>query len=870
MTIEELRVLITAKTEGLREGINKATSRLKGFKKSSDDASSAVNKNVQNMKNQYDQLIKKLDNVNAQAELQQRKLAELREKYSRFSVLGKDSPKATKLQEQILRTESRLYNLISTSDKTASKISDLEEKMNSAGVSTEKTSDKFKSLKDKLEQIRGKFQQTGRSAEKSTGKIAGFSNMLNRSFMRILKRIFIYNLIYKMIRGLINYMNGALKTNNQFANSLNAIRTNLRVAFQPIYDFILPAINALMRGLATLTTYIANFTSALFGKTYKQSYDAAKGIETAKKAMDGYGSSAKKTKGQLASFDEINVLNTDKEESGGGSKDFEMSMPEMEKFEFGWVDKLKEKLEPTIEAFQRLIRSLEPLKAFVAQGAIDFYNKFLVPVGNWTFGEGLPRFIDAITNGLGKIDWSRINDSLNRLWEALTPFTINVGEGLLWLWENVLVPFGTWIGNEIVPRFLELLANVLNILNITIEAFKPFGQWLWKEFLKPIAEWTGGKILEILDWLNEKLKNIGNWMKEHMPLMETIASVLGIIAVSIGIVKGAIIAKTTAINLAKGAWVLFKGALAALTGPIGVTVLAISGIVAILIGLWKTNEEFRENVKKIWEQIKEIYKIATEFIKNKIIEEFNKIKEFWEKHGEKIKSITKIVWDGIGNFINSALKIIQGLLDIFIGVFTGDWDRMSEGLKKIWSGMWNAIENIVKTAWGVLSTAFGDLYKNISSWFTGLAKDALGWGKNVISGFADGIRSMVGKVGDAAKSVAGKVSDLIGFHSPTKEGPGRDADRWMPNLMNMLAEGIEDNVYKVSAAVDITANTLSGVQKADNTSSIINAISGALGNSNSSGDTTIIVKIGEETLTEKVISNINRQNRISGKTVITV
>ncbi len=44
----------------------------------------------------------------------------------------------------------------------------------------------------------------------------------------------------------------------------------------------------------------------------------------------------------------------------------------------------------------------------------------------------------------------------------------------------------------------------------------------------------------------------------------------------------------------------------------------------------------------------------------------------------------------------------------------------------------------------------------------------------------------------------------------------------------------------------------------------------AVGN-NQSGDTTIIIiKIGEDTITEKIISNINRQNRIAGKTVIQV
>lgn len=49
---------------------------------------------------------------------------------------------------------------------------------------------------------------------------------------------------------------------------------------------------------------------------------------------------------------------------------------------------------------------------------------------------------------------------------------------------------------------------------------------------------------------------------------------------------------------------------------------------------------------------------------------------------------------------------------------------------------------------------------------------------------------------------------------------------------------------------------------------ITTAVSSA--SNNSGGDTTIIVKIGEDTLTEKVVSNINRQSRISGKTIITV
>lgn len=81
----------------------------------------------------------------------------------------------------------------------------------------------------------------------------------------------------------------------------------------------------------------------------------------------------------------------------------------------------------------------------------------------------------------------------------MAPFAINVGEGLLWFWENVLVPLGTWTMNEVVPRFIDILSIALDGLNAMIEALKPGFEALWNNFLKPIAEWTGGKIIEILD-----------------------------------------------------------------------------------------------------------------------------------------------------------------------------------------------------------------------------------------------------------------------------------------------------------------------------------------------------------------------------------
>ncbi len=921
MTIEELRVLITAKTESLQEGINKATSKLRGFRKTSDDASSTVNKNVQNMKDQYEQLIKKLDNVNAQAELQERKLEGLRQKYSRLSVLGQDSPKATKLQEQILRTESKLYNLISTSDKTESKISELEGKMANVGVSTGKAGERFKTLRDRLEQIKNKFRETGNETQKVTGKVVNFASMLNKTFMRILKRLFIYQLIYKAIRSIVNYMNGALRTNNQFVLSLNTIKTNLRVAFQPIYDFILPAIQALMRGLATITSYIASFTSALFGKTYKQSYDAAKGIETAKKSMDKYGKSAKKAKGELAGFDEVNVLNTDDENTGGGSDSgFEMAMPEMEEFQFGWLDKLREKLEPTIKAFDRLVEALDPLKKFASQGAIDFYNKFLVPVGNWVFGEGLPRFIDAIINGLSKIDWDRINAALNRLWEALTPFAVNVGEGLLWFWENVLVPFGTWVWNEIVPRFLDILTGILKVLNAVIEVFKPLGSWLWENFLLPIARWTGGAIVDVLDGIAYAFNRIAEYIEGIQDVIANSDSFLdALVNVGVYLVKGLFNGIISALS-SIGSWLWDN-----LVKPIVDGVKRLFGInspstVFMEIGTWLIEGLF-QGISNIWtkitdffeaslESLKDFLKNSWDSIKEKAVEIWTSIKEFFIETWNSTKENAAEIWDSVKTFfsetwdnINTKTEEVWNNIKTFL--IDKTWNPIKTTAKTIWDvirkniiepieqswiklkEIWDKIKKYILDRWdeimfGIINTkdklvnAIKEPFNIAKDWIDGVIKDAYNWGKNLIGNIVDGIKSMVGKVKDAVSNVANTIGDFLGFHSPSKKGPGSEADRWMPNLMNMLAEGIEDNVYKVSGAVNITADTLKGIELANDSNSIASAVGSAvmaamqLGNvgqsSKESGD--IILQIDGVTIGRILGPIIDKEKGRIGSTII--
>lgn len=345
---------------------------------------------------------------------------------------------------------------------------------------------------------------------------------------------------------------------NTYAGKLSQLSagfTNLKVAVGnsviPIINAILPAINAAVTALTRLFNRIAVIMQVLFGydpsatvAAYEQSMGGV--ASTTQSAADAQDELAKNTekaqkaaKGALASFDQLNVLQQKDEGAGSGDSgiitpvisDTPIKLPaidtsaadaSLDQFKTK-IEGIKESLalmfEPTIEALGRLQLALEPLQSFTSDGLIGFYENFLKPVGGWVLGEGLPRFIDVLAVEISKIDFETINASFNNLWDSLAPFAINVGEGLLWLWENVLVPLGGYVVNALLPPFLVLLASVLDTLNSIIDANKPNFQWIYDNFLKPVAEWTGGIIVQVIEDLTTAFKKFSDWCSSNQTVV---------------------------------------------------------------------------------------------------------------------------------------------------------------------------------------------------------------------------------------------------------------------------------------------------------------------------------------------------------------
>lgn len=523
------------------------------------------------MGEQLEALVAQMDNASNMAEMYRQRLKDLTEHYDSLDTQSKRVGFGEKLYEDMLKTEDRMLRYGARSDKLRLEIEKLEDATAQAGDTTEKAG--------------RQIVKAGDQAKKAQGKMGGFGNSLQKVFTRVLRQIFIFAVLYKAIRGMTGYMSSAIGVNQEFARSLAQVKTNLQVAFMPIYQAILPALQALMRALAVATTYIATFTSVLFGKTYKASFAAAKGLNAAKAAMEGYGKAAKKTMGALAGFDEIHVLGSPAEDAGGGAAGVDLAAPPIE------TGPLEASMGRVKEFFATIFQPFRT--AWDAEGAT------VIASARYAFG-GILGLLGNIGESLMEV-WGEVGPGAIETFLKIIGISMNLlghlAEALMWVWDHG--------GEHLLKGLVRLGAKVLELSSyIYAEFVAPFMEWfldLIAPALATVLDWAGwllDKFVELIDWL----------LGDGKPVLDTIVTILGSMAVAFGLVTIAmgiyngIIAIATALSTAFGAVMAF------VTSPIGLVVLAIGALIAIGVLLYKNWDTISAKAKDIFGKLKTFIK----------------------------------------------------------------------------------------------------------------------------------------------------------------------------------------------------------------------------------------------------------------------
>ena len=265
-------------------------------------------------------LKQKLENLTAQIADQREELLRLENAYAKLGDEGGEE--SDKLAQKITAGEGRLISLQQTLMQTQAKY---DKAMSAAAQATEKPKEAVDSLGEQIKSTLKSAAPRWKECQKRLGK--AFSSMkqnasksvkdvghkvsgLGRSIKSAFKSAVLMAGLYAAFRAFRDLVGGALTSNEQFAASLNALKGNLQVAFAPILQVIMPAVNALMSGLALAAQKIAAFTSSVFGKTYAQSVAAAKRLKSTSKE-------AKKAAGAVAGFDQLNNIEKSESEDTG-------------------------------------------------------------------------------------------------------------------------------------------------------------------------------------------------------------------------------------------------------------------------------------------------------------------------------------------------------------------------------------------------------------------------------------------------------------------------------------------------------------------------------------------------------------------------
>jgi len=200
--------------------------------------------------------------------------------------------------------------------------------------------------------------------------------------------------------------------------------------------------------------------------------------------------------------------------------------------------------------------------------------------------------------------------------------------------------------------------------------------------------------------------------------------------------------KMTLAQLAQAAMTKGQIALnAALTAnPIGAVIAVVGALVAAIVVLWNTNEDFRNAVISAWEKIKETISGAVAAIKTFFTETipnaaqtaldwFHSIPEQMKEVG---RNLLMGLWDGITDKVEWLKGKVAGVVDTIKGWFTGK-DGFDEHSPSKWSR--GVFRYVMEGGAEGLSDGLPELMRGVSS-VSGRVKNGLDFGTATV-GFAD-------------------------------------------------------------------------------------------------------------------------------------
>lgn len=260
------------------------------------------------------------------------------------------------------------------------------------------------------------------------------------------------------------------------------------------------------------------------------------------------------------------------------------------------------------------------------------------------------------------------------------------------------------------------------------------------------------KVEEAVKFVVEKLTTFSDWCSEHTTLIETLVIIIGSFAAAFALVTGAVTLWNTVSAIATTVTTGFGAAIAFLTSPVTLVILAIGTLIAVGVLLYKNWDEIKEIAISAFGKVKETVKGAIDTVKKKIQSVIDFVKNDWK-------------------------ELLTLLVNPFAGAFALLYkhnDKFREAIDNLKEKVVGAFDKIKNTLGGLVDTAktkIETFATNLIDGIKDLPDKFKEKGKDIVKGLWNGINNMkdwvVNKIKGFGDDVLGGIKDFFGIHSPS-------------------------------------------------------------------------------------------------------
>ena len=350
------------------------------------------------------------------------------------------------------------------------------------------------------------------------------------------------------------------------------------------------------------------------------------------------------------------------------------------------------------------------------------------------------------------------------------------------------------------------------------------------------------------------IKNAIQWLKDNLP---TIAPLLATIAAGLGALMVA-----QQIEQMINAFRSWKAATEGLTiaqrllnaaqlsSPMGLVLAGVTALVAGLVVLWNTNEDFRNAVMSAWQGIQDFVGNAVQAIGNFFTNLGTTISQLPQMFADWLNSVIATVAGWVSNmaaqaasagsqFVSNVVGFVQNLpynIGYLLGTVIGSvisWvGQMASNAASAGSQFVSNAINFIQQLPGGVASFLSNVISNVAGWASNMASNASRAGSQFISNVINFVSQLPGRIAGFLADVIGRLAGWAGeMASAGADGARRmfdavvDGISGLPGRVASIGSGIVSGIWDgISGAAGWLADKVSSFA-----SGILDGMKNALG-----------------------------------------